>query len=272
MSAVNNSSSKSTLKPACIIVAGLALFAIILVVLFFLFLPAELNPISAMFASATSTTTRTPTGTATFTPTNTATITLTPTITFTPTITGTLAPSGTPTLEPLTGTANGSAFCRWGPGKAYLSSYTLNDGDSVSVEGRNWLTTWLYVQPEGLAWKCWMATSTLTVNGDPKGAKVAITTVPTNAEVQAPTAVKAERKKDTVTITWHHIPSALERGYLLEVRVCVGGYLTDAAYTTTEDKIIITDERSCGGGSFGEIRGQNKLGYSSAVTIPWPAP
>ena len=49
-----------------------------------------------------------------------------------------------------------------------------------------------------------------------------------------------------------------------------GGYLRDVAFVTTNISYTLTDETSCSGDSYGQVRVQNKLGYSNAVSIHWP--
>ncbi len=102
----------------------------------------------------TDTPTPTATQTSTNTPAPTATTTAAPTTTNTPTI------SPTPTAEVPSAIVNvGQAFCRYGPGTAYLYSHGLYEGDHVTIDGRNYNGTWLWVQPHNLARHCWSAAS-----------------------------------------------------------------------------------------------------------------
>ncbi|MFQ5944364.1 MAG: hypothetical protein ACE5JF_12510, partial [Anaerolineales bacterium] len=85
-----------------------------------------------------------------------------------------------------------------------------------------------------------------------------------------PTGVSANRSGSSVTISWSPAAPAVELGYLIEARICTGGYQFDVAYTTTNTSYTVTDESGCGADSYGKVRVQNKLGYSTAVNIPWP--
>lgn len=241
-------------------------------------LTAALAPTPTLTNTPTSTATQTPTPTMTHTSTvtpsptrtPTPTPTLTPTITQTPTETLSPTPTETATPEPLIATSNGNAFCRWGPGTAYLSPLALKDGEQSLVVGRNSNATWLWVQPPGVEWECWVAASTQTLSGDPMEAPRVSTSVPVNPQVAPPTGVTAVRNGNSVTISWNPAPPALELAYLVEATTCVNGYLGSGAYATAATSITLTDESSCSGSAKGKVRVSNKLGYSEAVNIPWP--
>jgi hypothetical protein len=100
--------------------------------------------------------------------------------------------------------------------------------------------------------------------------KVVYTTLWSNPAVPSPTGVQASRSGDTVSIIWNPAPPALEQGYLIEARICTNGYLLDVAYSTTNTAYSLTDETTCSGDSYGELRVFDKRGYSSPATIPWP--
>ncbi|MEK6222507.1 MAG: hypothetical protein N2D54_09710 [Chloroflexota bacterium] len=217
-----------------------------------------------------NTATLSPTATDTPEPSATFTETLTPTITLTPTETLTPTPSTTPTPEALTANPNGNAHCRWGPGTAYLSSYGVTDEMTLLVAGRDYSAVWLWVQPPDIAWKCWVAASTVTVNGDPKSAPYTIHFLPVNGSVPAVSNVKAARNKPNVKITWNAAPAALEQHYLVEATHCQDGLLISFAYTTTNTVLVLQDNKNCGGQSYAEVRNVNKLGYSEAVSVKWP--
>ncbi len=203
-------------------------------------------------------------------PTQTATMTLTPLPTDTPTATLSPTLSETPTPEALIATSTGSSFCRWGPDSDYLSPYTLSTGEQAVVHGRNYPTTWLWVQVMGVDFKCWVALSAVTVNGDPTTAEFVVTSVPVNSAVPSPGGVSAVRNGNQVTISWLANPPALELGYLLEIRQCLNGLLIDSVFATVNTAITVQDDNNCGGSSFGKLYGKNKLGYSAPVTILWP--
>lgn len=221
-------------------------------------------------ATQTATTTYTPTITPTFTSTN----TLTPSLTPTPSDTATPPLSPTPTLTPtpaaLIAFSVGNSFCRWGPGTAYISSFTLFAGLEAEIFGRDYGADWLWLQPEGLAWKCWVATSALAVDGDPSAAPRVFTKLPTRADVPSPTGVSASRNGNSVRISWNPIPAAPQVGYLLELTYCFNGFLLIRAFSTTSTSFTIQDNTTCGSPSSGVLYGSNKLGYSFPVTIRWP--
>ncbi|MBW8012328.1 MAG: FHA domain-containing protein [Chloroflexi bacterium] len=228
------------------------------------------TPTTTPTVTPTFTSTRTPTATWTDTPTITPTNTNTPTPANTPTETLTPTATQTSTPEALTATSNGFAYCRWGPNTAYLAPYNLSEGEVSEVHGRTYDGSWIWVEPFGLGWDCWVATSTQTLSGDVNLVDYMITNVPTTNDVSAPAGVSGVRNSNMVTISWNPIPPALELGYLIEVRTCINGFLFDNAYATTNTSITLQDDDNCGGPSFGKLYGKNKLGYSSPVTIPWP--
>lgn len=232
----------------------------------------------------TATSTHTPTATSTFTPTptitpsrtptltpsQTPTATLTPTPSDTPTPTETETPTITPTEEPATVTAIMNANCRLGPGTAYLWSYGFMQGDVASFDGRNYDGSWYYIQPKGLAWHCWVGSTTASSNIDPMSVQVVYPPLPTNPSVARPTGVSASRNGSKVTVHWNPAAPAVDLAYLIEARICSGGFLWDVAYVTTNTSYTLTDETSCLGDSYGQVRVQNKLGYSTSVSISWP--
>lgn len=226
---------------------------------------SETDP-SGEDATATPPPSNTPQPSATDTATPTATFTATET--FTPSLTPT--PTETATPEGLSAVPNGNAFCRWGPGQAYLSSYTVTSEMTLAIEGRDFSAIWLWVQPPDLAWKCWVASNTLTVKGDPKSAPFIVHILPINDAVPAVKGVKADRNKAKVTISWKAAPTAIEQHYLIEAAHCQNGLLVFFAYTTTNTSITLQDNKNCNGQSKAEVRNVNKLGYSPPVKAPWP--
>jgi len=226
---------------------------------------ATATPTAPSTATPTASPTNTPTPTSTLTPSPTATPTSTPTPTNTPTITP------TPTPEITTVTGKGNAYCRWGPGTAYIGSgVILQEGETARVDGKNYAGTWYWIQIEGVEWHCWVAASEVTLNGDPASINFVVTRVPTNASVPMPTSVRAVRNGNQVTISWNAAPPALEQGYLIEASICQNGYLIDVAYSTTNTSITLRDDQNCPEASSGLLYNKNKLGYSSPVQIPWP--
>jgi len=218
-----------------------------------------LTPTITASPTITSTPTETPTVTPTFTPTDTPLPTETPT------------PTPTPTPEFPTVTADMNAFCRWGPSTAYITSgVPLLEGQTARVDGRDYDSTWYWVQVEGVQWHCWVSASTVTLHGDPKAIKYVQTNVPTNNKVPSPKGVSAFRNGNLVTISWLAAPSAPELGYLIEAEVCLYGSPVDMAYSTTKTVITLEDNQDCSKKSSGKVYTVNKLGYSKPVTITWP--
>lgn len=221
-------------------------------------------------ATATPELSHTATNTLTPSPTLTATTTLTPTPSLTPTTTLTPAPSDTPTPEALSALSIANANCRWGPGTAYIDYGVFHEGDSAVVEARDFTNSWIYIQPPNLDRHCWVIVSAVELSGEITEVGTAPPNIPTNSEVPSPSGITAVRNGGQVTISWNHIPDAPERGYLLEVVLCVNGFRINQAFAAEGTSITLNDGTDCSGPSSGTIRGRNKLGYSSAVTIPWP--
>lgn len=163
--------------------------------------------------------------------------------------------------------------CRYGPGTAYLiAGVAIHEDEIAAVDGRTVVFSgaWYWIQLEGVAYHCWVHASTVTVNGDPNKLTYMMANVPTNPSVSGPSNVNASRNGNNVTVTWNAAPPAVELGYLIEARVCLDGYLYDVAYNTTATSYTLRDDTGCSNKSFGTLRVFNKLGYSTAVTIPWP--
>jgi hypothetical protein len=144
------------------------------------------------------------------------------------------------------------------------------EGDLGSFDGRNYDGSWYYIQPEGLAWHCWVGSTTVSPSVDPMSIQVVYPPLPTNPAVAKPTGVTASRNGSKVTVSWNPAAPAVDLAYLIEARICSGGYLRDVAFVTTNISYTLTDETSCSGDSYGQVRVQNKLGYSNAVSIHWP--
>lgn len=204
-------------------------------------------------------TSQTPTNTPTFTP------TLTPLPTETP------PPTFTPTPEFPTVTADMNAFCRWGPGTAYITSgVPLLEGQTARVDGRDYDSTWYWIQIESVNWHCWISASTVTLQGDSKSIKYVQIDIPTSNKIPSPKGVSASRNGNLVTISWQAAPPAPELGYLIEAEVCLYGSPVDVAYSTTNTAITLEDNQDCSKKSSGTVYTVNKLGYSKPVPIAWP--
>ncbi|MDO9546395.1 MAG: hypothetical protein Q7J07_06565 [Pelolinea sp.] len=167
-----------------------------------------------------------------------------------------------------------NAFCRWGPGEAYRSTGLLFRKDMTAlIEGKR-ITgdgMWYLVRMEEAKWSCWVHSTTFELQGDKNMVRLAQVIVPVNSSVPSAAGVSASRSGDKVTISWAAAPSAPELEYLIEAIICTsGGYLLEVAYSSTGSSFKMTDTKQCSGASFGTVRVANKLGYASAVKIPWP--
>ena len=161
--------------------------------------------------------------------------------------------------------------CRVGPGEAYISVSVFDEGHEAVARGRDFDSDWVWLQPPDFNQRCWVHAGNMEFSSDMRsGVPFVVTSVVTNSEVPAPSGVSAVRNGNSVTFSWNAIPSAPEVGYLIEARQCLNGNLIDFAYATGGTSITLNDTADCGGGAFGELRGKNKLGYSSAVRLPWP--
>lgn len=218
----------------------------------------------------TATATHTPTSTLTPSPTITPTATITPTPSFTPTLTQTATATETPTLPPPEITADGNLNCRYGPDSAYLYAWGVDEGRTATLDGRNYNSTWLWVQPWDATFHCWVTASAATANVELSTVPVVYPPLFTNSSIAPAKGVGASRSGSSVTISWSAAPPAVELGYLIEARICSGGFPIDVAVATTNTSYTLTDQTSCSADSYGQVRVQNKLGYSNAVSIPWP--
>lgn len=202
----------------------------------------------------------------------------TATSTHTPTASPTPAPTQTPT-ETLTPTpdqphviAAMRAFCRYGPGKAYLYSHELKEGDQALVDGRNGSSTWLWVQPANLDRHCWVSASVVQLFGELSTVNVVQTRLPQSTLYGPPEDVDAVRDGDEVTVTWNRVwmTEDDDRGYLIEALVCQNGALIFVAVQTNDTSYVFTDERNCSQASGGRLYTVEKHGYTTPVEIPWP--
>ena len=130
---------------------------------------------------------------------------------------------------------------------------------------------WYLIRMPEAKWSCWSHSSVMDVSGDASAIRLVRVYVPENSSVPSASGVSASRNGNKVTISWSPAPSAPELEYLIEAIVCTkGGYLLEVAYSTTSNSFTLTDTDQCSGESFGTLRVANKLGYASAVKIPWP--
>jgi hypothetical protein len=164
------------------------------------------------------------------------------------------------------------AFCRYGPGTAYLHSHGLYTGDLAEVHGRNTSGTWLWIWPETLNRRCWAAASVMEVDGNILDVAVVRTELPKTSFVGPPETVQAVRDGNQVTVAWSEVKMRPEdyRGYMIEATVCQNGNLVTLAVQTDHTSYTFTDERSCSGDSSGRLYAVEKHGYTDPVQIPWP--
>ncbi|MEJ2597138.1 MAG: hypothetical protein P8Z00_02325 [Anaerolineales bacterium] len=231
-------------------------------------LPATPSPTQTTIAASTATHTAAPSQTAAPTPTIIPSLTPTPTVSPTPTITFTPTPD-----IPSAITIKAQAFCRYGPGKAYLYSHGLVQGDHVLIEGKSYSGTWLWVKPDDLNRHCWAAASVLEVQGDLQKVHVVQTRLPmANNLYGPPKDVQASRSGDQVLVTWKRVWMTKDddRGYLIEANVCRDGNLIPIALHTNDTSVKITDDGSCSGSTGGKLYTVEKHGYVNPVKIPWP--
>jgi hypothetical protein len=214
--------------------------------------------------------TRTPSPTLLPQATDSPTSTPSPTITLTPSQTPTN--SLTPTFEFPQVTVLMRAFCRYGPGKAYLYAHELKQGDQAEVNGRNAASTWLWIKPPGLTWHCWVAASVVAVSGELARLVVVQPSLPHSSLYGPPGNVRAVRSGDQVTVSWKRVRMTQDddRGYLIEASLCQDGSLVQVAVQTNDISYQFTDQGGCTGTSGGRLYTVEKHGYTDPVVIPWP--
>jgi hypothetical protein len=234
--------------------------------------PAAASSIQPSYVAPTFTPSMTsmPSDTTTFTPTSTDTATFTPLPSDTSTPTAVSTQTGTPTQQNPMAVSKANSNCLFGPNRAYLYMYALTPGASAAVIGRNYDGGWLWVQPTGTKLYCWVAASLVTLSVNIMSIPVENPPLPTNPSVSPPTGVHATRSGSSVTISWNAAAPALQLAYLIEASICSKGNLLSVVVTTTNLSETLTDEKTCKLSSSGQLRVQNKLGYSTAVNISWP--
>lgn len=164
------------------------------------------------------------------------------------------------------------ANCRYGPGKAYLYAYGLFPGDTGKVWGRNASGTWLWVEPDGINYSCWVAASVLEVVGDVMVLRVTPVRLPHSTLYGPPPWVKAVRDGNQVIVTWGGVAMTEDdnRGYMIEAYVCQNENLVWVAVQTYETTYTFTDETTCTKNSSGLLYTVEKHGYTDPIEIPWP--
>ncbi len=239
---------------------------------------ATATPTDSPAPTSSFTPTTTATQTATFTPSSTPTLILTSTITRTgtrtPTPTETLTPSITPspTYSLPTLVVKMQANCRYGPGTAYLYAWGMFTGDTATVWGRNDFGTWLWIQPDNIAYQCWIAASVVEVTGDIFTLRVAPVRLPHSTLYGPPSGIITMREGDSVTVFWEPVNMTEDdnRGYMIEANLCQDGNLVWMAVATMGNTYTFTDETTCDEASNGLLYTVEKHGYTDPVPIPWP--
>jgi hypothetical protein len=193
-------------------------------------------------------------------------------------VTETPGPSATPTFAFPAVTVNKQAHCRYGPATAYLHAADLYAGDVGTVRGRFNNSKWLYIKFDKLKYFCWVAPSVVDVVGDITMIKFTELRLPGPSVLYGPPkGVTATRNEDKVTISWEVLPMTDDddRGYLLDIFVCQKGvYFWNPIALENRDQTSYTikDEAGCPLASGGRLYAVEKHGYTSPVTLNWPAP
>lgn len=202
----------------------------------------------------------------------------TPTPTFSPTITETATITPSPTFAFPIVTINKQAHCRYGPSTAYLHAADMYAGDIGTVRGRFQYSKWLYVKFDKLNYFCWVAPSVVDVQGDITTIKFTEVRLPGPSVLyKHPQNVYAERVGNKkVKISWDQVSMTKDddRGYMLELFVCQGGYsiwwtaAIPDQYTTS---YTVQDEPGCANPSGGVVYAVEKHGYTTPAKINnWP--
>jgi hypothetical protein len=204
-------------------------------------------------------------------------LTPTPTITPSDTPSQAFAPTTTPTYAILRGTVLEQANCRYGPGAAYLYKYGLYPGNNIEIIGRNEPGTWIVIQAIGGNNPCWVKASLLNIHGDVMSVAPASLPLPQSPFYGPVTGVYAQRKGDSVIISWDPInlrpgDDSLQFPYMIEAWLCQHGQVTFTPIGTWETIVTVQDEPGCSEPSHARIYGVEKHGYTNWVTIPWPSP
>jgi hypothetical protein len=164
------------------------------------------------------------------------------------------------------------AFCRYGPGKAYLPAADIYEGDHGLVWNRNYDASWLWVRFDKLHYACWISASVVDIDGDVFTVVTYRPALPKSTLYGSPKNVDAERHGDKIEVTWSRVAMTEDddRGYLIEARICQNGILFDVAVHTDSPGYTFKDTGDCDGESYGRLYAVEKHGYTSPVAIPWP--
>lgn len=165
------------------------------------------------------------------------------------------------------------AYCRYGPGSAFLEQYELYQDDRAVILGRAESGIWLWVQPQDHDSPCWVAAYQGVSQVPVASLPPKTYQLPRTTHLASPQGVGAVRQGDEVAITWAPVdvqPPSEARGYLLEATVCQGGALVSFSMHTDGFSYTFYDETGCSNPSQGVLYAAAQDGYSDPVSIPWP--
>jgi hypothetical protein len=235
--------------------------------------PATSADITAVPTVPRVTFTSTPTATSTSSATPTSIPeTATPTTSPTPTLDATATDGPSPTPSPLSGLITNQTHCRHGPGNAYMEEWAVFAGTEVEVWGVDSTGEWLYMQPPGLADRCWLNESLLQLAGDPSGLPAVAHQLPRSDLYRAPGNIEAVRNGSTVIVTWDPVVMTPQddRGYLFEAWLCVDGARRFTAAHTSLAQLEVVDEPGCDGLVGALLYTAEVHGYSVPSVVWWP--
>ncbi len=164
------------------------------------------------------------------------------------------------------------ANCRYGPGTAYLYAAGLYTGDTGTVWGRSAYGSWLYVNPDGINYGCWVSTSVIEVTGDVMTLRIEPVHLPHSTLYGPPPWVNAVREGNKVIVSWGKVAMTEDddRGYMFEANVCQNGVQIWLAVHTDQTTYTFTDDTNCKERSNGILYTVEKHGYTDPIKIPWP--
>jgi hypothetical protein len=168
--------------------------------------------------------------------------------------------------------------CRYGPGAEYLYLYALRQTANIKLIGRADGNDWVWVDGTN---KCWVNARFLEIQGDPMSLPIVypgIAKLPVSPYYPPPKWANAERKGDSVEVTWEPVPISPGKyedenmnQYIVEVWRCENGRIIFETLGTNFPSITIAnDEPGCAVPSRGFVYVQEKHGFAGPVEIPWP--
>lgn len=159
-----------------------------------------------------------------------------------------------------------------GQAVAYLYRWGLYEGDTATVEGRNWNGTWYWIKPFNLDSHCWASEIVFKERVDAMALPYIEPRLPKTTFAGPPSNVQAVRNGNQVTITWVSVTLSDDkrRGNMLEVTQCIDGNLIFQPYQTDGSEITLRDDQTCEQPSGALLYTAEKHGYSDPVQVPWP--